>query len=179
MERREHLRRGALLVSSIRILKTALIGLVLLSAGALVIGAVLWGLTLTYAGSGTNELEQEILKYIELKTLIAEQNQLLSLVDRLGRARVVWSDYLKVFLTVVPPGTTINSLSMDTTSGQVVFSGEALTRNALVVFEERLSQLDWVETVTAPRRNLLQKSNPEYSFELKLKQTGGEKQVGE
>jgi hypothetical protein len=41
-----------------------------------------------------------------------------------------------------------------------------------VVFEERLSQLDWVETITASRQNLLQKSNPEYTFELKLKQTG-------
>ena len=42
-----------------------------------------------------------------------------------------------------------------------------------MVFEERLSQLEWVASVAAPRQNLLQRSNPEYSFELKLKPMGG------
>lgn len=174
IERREHLRRGALLVSSVRIVRTILVGLSVLSMGAILIGASLWGLTFTYASSGDLELEQGVSDYQKLKEVITEQNQLLSTVDGLDRDRLVWSDYLSVFLDEVPPGTTIATLSADTTSGQVIFSGEALSRNALVVFEERLNQLDWVGTVTAPRQNLLQKSNPEYSFELKLKQIGSQ-----
>lgn len=174
VERREHLRRGALLVSSVRIVRTILVGLSVLSMGAIIIGAGLWGLTFTYATSGSLELEQEVSDYLKLKDVITGQNLLLSTVDGLDRERLAWSDYLSVFLNEVPSGTTIVALSADATSGQVVFSGEASSRNALVVFEERLNQLDWVETVTAPRQNLLQKSNAVYSFELKLKQAGSQ-----
>lgn len=171
-ERREHLRRGALMVSTVRIVRTMIVGLGMLSIGAGMIGTSLWGLTFTFASSGNLELEQRVGDYLRLKGEINEQNSLLRMVDDLGRNRLVWSDYLSVFLSEVPPGTIINSLSADSTSGLVNFSGTALTRNSLVVFEERLSQLDWVETITASRQNLLQKSNPEYTFELKLKQTG-------
>ncbi len=173
VERREHLRRGALLVSSVRIVKTLLMGLGVMSGGAVLIGLSLWGLTFTYASSGSSELEQQVGAYVQLKDIIARQNQVLNQVNRLGSERLVWSDYLGGFLSEVPPGTTINILTADTTSGMVTFSGEALTRNSLVVFEERLSQLEWVASVAAPRQNLLQRSNPEYSFELKLKPMGG------
>lgn len=170
IERREHLRRGALLVSGVRIVRTILLGLGVMSAGAAMIGASLWGLTFTFASSGNMELERQVGEYMKLKELIRQQNLLLSTVDGLGRNRVIWSDYLSGFLAEVPPGTTINTLSADTTSGKVNFAGEALSRNALVVFEERLGQLEWVGSVTAPRQNLLQKDNPEYSFEIQLKQ---------
>jgi len=140
----------------------------MLSVGAVLAIIGLWVIAMSFSSSTEMELEKQVKNYIELRTMIANQNKVLALVDELGQKRIVWADLMAQFQDVVPPGTTMDTFTADTNLSEVEFAGRALTRNALVVFEERLNQLSWVAGVTAPRRNLLQRSNPDYSFNIQL-----------
>lgn len=168
-ERRENLRRGALLSSVIRIIRLLIFGLSALSLGGVLLATGMWLLTISFSESENAQLQEKVKEYVGLRAEIAENNQLLELVNELGRDRIVWSEHLGEFLETILPGTTINSLTGDARVGIFEFSGTTLTRNALVIFEERLNQLSWVESVAAPRRNFLLKDNPAYTFELRLK----------
>lgn len=155
--------------SGVRAVHLLIVGLSMLSIGGILLIIGMWLLTITFSGSESTELQEKVKEYVKLRTEITDQNQLLELVNKLGRDRIVWSENLGDFLETILPGTTIDSLTGDARVGIFEFSGTALTRNALVVFEERLGQLSWVESVAAPRRNFLKKDNPEYTFELRLK----------
>jgi hypothetical protein len=167
-ERRAHLRRGAFLVSAVRIVHQLIIGLGVLSASGGIFIVGMWLLAITFTGSGSTQLQDKVTQYIELREEVSEKNELLQMVNRLGNDRIVWSDHLVEFLEVIPPGTTISSLTGDARVGIFEFSGTAITRSALVIFEERLNQLSWVNSVAAPRRNFLKKDSPKYTFELRL-----------
>ena len=59
------------------------------------------------------ELAEEIQNYSVLKRTIDHQNELLAEVERLGSERVAWSGLLLKLAAVVPPGATINLLTLE------------------------------------------------------------------
>lgn len=69
-------------------------------------------------------------------------------------------------LAVVPSDITITSIEIDHEDQTVYISGRATTRSAIVLFEERLQELSWVESVNAPLQNFA--SGPNVSFEFTI-----------
>lgn len=171
-ERRARLRRGAFVLFGVRIVRLLIVGLGVVSVGGGLLIVGMWLLTITFSGAEDAELQNKVKEYLQLRAEISEKNQLLRLVNELGRDRIIWSDQLAEFLEAIPPGTIINSLTGDSRVGIFEFSGTALTRGALVVFEERLGQLSWAKSIAAPRQNFLKKNNPDYTFEIRLRGFG-------
>lgn len=149
-----------------RFLQVIVFNLVALTAVGVVAVVVLQILVLTSSHDGTVELDEYVSQYQRLRDDIAEQNLLLSDMERLGSQRVVWPEWFSSVFAVMPPGTAIEQMSGNFEQRTLTFSGEAAARSTLVVLEDKLGDLPWVKQVTAPHSNLLERINPAYQFIL-------------
>lgn len=165
--RRDYLRREFLLAAGRYLVMSIVGGLLLLSLGGLSASAILLVLTAA-ADLADDQLEGPTQEFRKVRAEIAQQHQLLSTIDTLGKQRVVWSDLIAETLALVPPGATVNGLQVDGHSAVITFSGTAPTRTALVEFEDRLRQLAWASSVDAPRDNLLRAVSPTYRFSIQV-----------
>lgn len=147
-----------------------------ISLGSFTVGTVLliagiWLLVFYADNSKDEELQQKITAYVKLKKEINNKNELLKTVHELGEQRVVWSNHLLELMEIIPPGTTISSLDVSTNTGLLKFSGKAPNRNTLVIMEDKLKKLSWVQEVFASQDNYLRKDNPDYEFKLRIENT--------
>ena len=167
-ERRTNLRRGMVLHSVTLFLHTLMAGVILLTVVGLISLGGIWGIIFTSSGGADFELDKEILSYNERRSEIASRNTVLSALNELGSSRAPWSYIIEELLSASPPGLTITDLYTDTADSMMVFSGKALTRNTLILLEDRLLLIPWVVTLEAPSANLIDRTNAEYEFRLEV-----------
>ncbi|MFH1354002.1 MAG: hypothetical protein ABIH36_01820 [bacterium] len=170
--RRLSLRQEVLLSAANRFLRRVAVSLAVLTVLAALAGVGMWGASLLTGRTAEAELAQQVAAYHKLKSEIDSQNALLELVDDRIRGRNVWSDLIPDLLDIVPPGITIDALRAGEETKTITFSGTAGARSSLVVFEERLRLLPWVQEMTAPRTNLLGRVDAAYTFGLTVKDEG-------
>lgn len=138
-------------------------------AGAIAIGVLGFLITTTSSGvAGT--LTQKVKTYQDLRTQIGAQNTTIKTMQTLTQQRVVWSDLLPDLFNALPPGAVITRLTL-TAQGvpRLSFAGVAPARSSLVVLQDRLGLIEWVQAVAAPDTNLLERDNPAYQFDLTIK----------
>jgi hypothetical protein len=155
-----------MLSSATKFLRVVIVGL-----GGLVMTAVLawiglWITSETMSRSTEADLRVEVDNYNRLRVVVARENAVLELVNGLAKDRVEWSLVLSDLLRIVPPGVTIVNMQTNVNESLISFSGSALNRSSLVVFEDRLRVLPWVKEVVAPRENLLSRIKPSYNIRL-------------
>ncbi|MEX1997970.1 MAG: hypothetical protein WEA04_04860 [Candidatus Andersenbacteria bacterium] len=174
--RRQSLRREVTLASIGRFLSSLMVGLGMLTVGAVLAMIGLWIFFYTVAATNNVEFERTIAQYRELRDGIAEQNIFLNYIYGLGTGRQVWSDFLPGLFTSIPPGVeiaTMSGRSVINEEGVVestfTVSGRAAARSTLTIFADRLRLLPDVAQVDAPSSNLIQRENPLYRFTLQLK----------
>lgn len=167
--RRRFLARQRIIQAISRVLRSFIIGLVILSLCGGVSTALLRWLTATASQSTTEKLDQSVQEYRRIRDEIGEDNKLIEAAHALDRQQVVWSEYLSELLGLIPPGVTVTQIKGDADGErQLSFQGQAVSRSTLVVLQKRLQELSWVVDVRAPHTNLLQREHSEYFFELSL-----------
>lgn len=166
LNRRLSLRREVMLTAATGFLRGVAIGL----SGLIVVGALagigLWVTSENMSRSTEVDLQMEVNNYQRLREVIARENAVLQLVNGLAKDRIKWALMLGDLLKIVPPGVVIETMSANADESLISFSGSALNRSSLVVFEDRLRVLPWVVEVVAPRENLLSRIKPSYNIRV-------------
>ena len=76
---------------------------------------------------------------------------------------------LKELITSLPNDIKINSLQIDRPAQTLAINGTALTRSALLRYQEALNKISWITQVETPASQLFQKDNVNFEFRAKLK----------
>src|SRR3989344_374061 len=69
----------------------------------------------------------------------------------------------------LPKDITLNSLNINRADSSLSISGSALTRQALLDYQEKLKEITWLENVSSQISRLLQKENIPFEFKIKIK----------
>lgn len=85
-----------------------------------------------------------------------------------GRAGLL-APRLVEMLNLTPPDIKLNSLAMNLNGAEINLPGTAKTRDGLLAYEEILKKIPWVESVTLPKSQLLQKENVNFQITLRIK----------
>lgn len=84
---------------------------------------------------------------------------------------------LKELISSLPNDIKINSLQIDRPAQTLTITGTALTRSALLHYQDVLNGLSWITTVETPASQLFQKENINFEFKAKLKNVSLKSQV--
>lgn len=156
-----------------RSLTSLAIGLAVITGVGVVLIGGLQLLAWTTARGTPAEFEQALARYQELRDVIAEQNVALNEMSALSSQRIVWSQLVPTILATFPPGIVVRTMTAEAASRRFTFGGVAATRSTLIVLAERLKVLPWVDELTAPLSNLVQRDNPPFQFNLMVKASPG------
>lgn len=167
-ERRRALRRALTLDAVTNLVRSLFWSLLLVTVVGLAAGGGLAFVSWWEGQAGLSVFEHRMAEYTRAQQAVAQRNQLIEAIDRLGRERMVWSGVLQQLLPVLPPGATIETLQLDAAERSVVVAGAAATRAEVVILEDRLRGQPWVAGLEAPRGNLLAKENAPYTFTLSI-----------
>lgn len=170
--RRRLLRQQSLLVSLGHLFHQLIIaGLVIALVGLACIGFLWFNLQRT---PQTAALIAAIARYQEFRAQISQYNNRLQTIDTSIKEHYVWSKLLPEFFAGLPVGVTIQAVTVTTTNEErkMTISGQANSRAAIVLMQERFKNIKWVATVDSPPANLLERTNPTYTFTVTLKPAG-------
>lgn len=152
-----------------RFLVSITMGLVLLTLVGLVSRGILQHLIRTISHEQEAQLEQAISQYGVLRESLTADNAFLSAVSGLVHSRQQWGEKVYDLLAVVPGGIRINAVrGQSGKKPSISISGQAATRNALTILEQRLKTIPWAKSVDAPNSNLIDRTNAPYEFILPL-----------
>lgn len=73
------------------------------------------------------------------------------------------------FATKLPPDIKITSLNLSRETGLFEISGMAKTRDGLLVFQNLLQNIDWLDEVQSPTSQLFQRQNINFEIKAKIK----------
>jgi Tfp pilus assembly protein PilN len=76
---------------------------------------------------------------------------------------------LKELISSLPYDIKINSLNINRPAQTLTISGTALTRSALIHYQDVLNQIPWITKVETPASQLFQKENINFEFKAQLK----------
>ncbi len=171
VERRTLLERNTIITAGLRLMKTLLLALFILTAGGAGLGATMQILSSQKEKENEAELEQQVKYYIEWRNTVTKKNTTLQTIDRLGKERRVWSEWLTELLSAIPPSAHLESAHGGTAANEttLVINGQTDTRNTLVDLDSALKSLPWIASVDAPLANLVPRFNPTYTFTLHLR----------
>lgn len=110
-------------------------------------------------------------KYQTIRQSIEKKNALIAQTSKADQERIVWSDYLVELFNILPPGTVVNRLTVNSSQRSVVLTGSTVNRNSLTLLNGRIEGLSWAKEVKAPLANLLDRDNPTFSFTVVLDAT--------
>ena len=165
------LQRNLLVVAVMRIMSTVVYGFLIMTIMGLGLLGFMWWQGWSGSVVESDKLRGQMQKYREVRRMIDNENKLLLAVNSLGEQRIIWSDVLMNLMTNLPVGITLYNIQSITDGGGQILEirGTAVTRTMLVIFEDKLRSLEWVEDVEAPRSNLLERNNAEFSFRVVVK----------
>ncbi|TSC84365.1 MAG: Uncharacterized protein G01um101413_660 [Parcubacteria group bacterium Gr01-1014_13] len=76
---------------------------------------------------------------------------------------------LKELINSLPYDIKINSLSINRPAQTLTINGTAITRSALLRYQDVLNQITWISKVETPASQLFQKENVNFEFKAQLK----------
>ena len=92
-------------------------------------------------------------------------NSLTKSVTLSGADFVIISARLEELFTVIPPTITLQLLDIDRKNNTILITGSAESRPALLDFQQTLTTIPWIKSVSTPKSQLFQKEN--VGFEIK------------
>ena len=168
--RRLALLKQSMVQDAYRLLTSITMGLLLVTLVGIGSIGILQSFISAASSEKSAELEHILRQYTTLKESVAAQNVFLSAMGGLVEHRLVWSEKLYELLATIPGGVHIERISgKGNEKPTISFSGEAATRNALIILEQRLQGLTWADSVDAPNSNLIDRTNAPYEFIIPLK----------
>ncbi len=100
---------------------------------------------------------------------VREANQKLENFNNAGKGFKRMVPDLLIIANNLPKDITLNNLSINRNDSTLTISGLALTRQALLNYQEKLKEITWLENVASPISRLLQKENVPFEFKIKIK----------
>lgn len=168
--RRAALARQSIIASVHRFLVSITMGLLLLTLVGVSSFGVLQSIIRTLSHEKEAQLHLAVSQYDALQQSVDADNAFLAFVADLVRGRREWGEKVYDLLTGIPGGIRIHALrGQGEDKPTLSFSGQAATRNALTVLEQRLKSISWVQSVDAPNSNLIDRTNAPYEFILSFK----------
>lgn len=79
------------------------------------------------------------------------------------------SPWLIAFIQNLPSDIKLNYLNIDYENKKIIFSGVAKTRSALINYQNKIRELDWIKKFEIPPQQLLQKEDIIFSFNTDIK----------
>ncbi len=144
---------------------------------ALLVAAVAWSAfffrTGSEAASVGQALSAEKATFQSLQADVQAQSSLLDAVNNIEMGRPIWSDITQQILQAVAPGTVISRLQATSFERKVRLYGDAPSRNALIITEQRLREIPDVAQVISPRDNFLS-DNPAFTIEVLIREKGAQ-----
>lgn len=166
-ERRNVLSRQSMIGVIKDIVVNAVIALSVLTAVGISAIVLLQILLLTASRSAEASLTQAVESYQTIRGDVAKKNIAIEKMNELTTQRVIWSSIINELFPLIPTGVTITQIKgQDSPQVEIAFSGTATVRNMLIVLEDRLRELPFVTNVNAPASNLIERTNPTYSFQV-------------
>lgn len=168
--RRRELARQAAIEDRNRFLSSITMGLILITLVGFVSIGVLQSLISASFNQASTQLAEIITQYTALRESVGAQNSVLSTMGKTLTDRLLWSDKMYELLAVIPKGITIQSMKgASAEKATITFAGQAATRNALIILEQKLKTIPWATSVDAPNSNLIDRTNAPFEFILLLK----------
>jgi Tfp pilus assembly protein PilN len=96
-------------------------------------------------------------------------NNLVRNINLAGQNFVPITPKLKELISSLPYDIKINSLRVDHPAQTLIINGTALTRSALLNYQDVLNKISWITKVETPASQLFQKENVGFEFRAQLK----------
>lgn len=100
---------------------------------------------------------------------VLEINTKINNINSAGGQFSLLTPRLLEIIKTTPPDIQIKYITLNLTSTELTLPGTALTREALLNYEQILKQISWVESADLPKSQLLQKQNVPFQIKLKIK----------
>jgi len=180
--RRQQLRNETVVVSLQRFVGSLNIALTGVTVCA-VVAAIALTVAIPLVGrQGTDALDEVLQEYQQLQTVVTEQNRILTQLSLLGSERIVWTARMREIIPLLPSGVRIQYLAGNNDAGgvgpagqpQLILRGQAATRTTLVLLQNRLQDLSFIEQVISPTSNLIERENVNYDLTLVITKEHGE-----
>lgn len=89
-------------------------------------------------------------------------------ISSAGSDFTVITDKLLELINKMPANVKFTSVDIDRKTNSLILTGTALTRDALLAYQENLKSTSWVKNVESPVSQLFQKSNINFEFKAQL-----------
>ena len=96
-------------------------------------------------------------------------NELIKNLNLSSKKFLPLSPKLTDLIATLPSDIKLNSLQMDTQAQTINLTGTAVSRDALLNYQEVLNTIPWLSNVQTPASQLFQKENIKFEFSAKLK----------
>ncbi len=100
---------------------------------------------------------------------VRETNSIMRQFNRAASGYTALTPKLNELITTLPIDIKLNSMSFDRTQNNFIISGTAQTRAALLNYEAVVKQYLWLQNVTSPISQLLEKENINFEIRASLK----------
>lgn len=104
----------------------------------------------------------------ELNKKVQFINGSIARIEALNKETISWSTRIEAVTAAIPDSITLNQLSMDEKNGTYRFSGTAQTREDLLLLQEQLEIIDWIDTVEIPISQLTTREQVPFSITATL-----------
>lgn len=143
-------------------------GLLLVTAGALLLGGLAMGFTIMEGRAAAAQLTAELTEFQAARLELEQFQALLSAVGTAEETRLLWSDRLLELIDALPATATVGTLEVNAEERTMSLTGTVDARSTVVALAEALRSFDWVESLEAPNENLLRPVKPQYTFTIHL-----------
>ncbi len=108
-------------------------------------------------------------EYYSYNQDVKKINNLIHSINLANQNFVPITPKAKELINSLPGDIKINSLKLDREAQTLVINGTALTRSALLNYQDILNKISWINEVETPASQLFQKENINFEFTTKLK----------
>lgn len=140
-------------------------------AGTLVSIGILLGSTRTDLAAQSSSSEEE---YDNITGQITDINAYITRIDGIQQEFTDWSSVLESLAGAAPRGTRFDSIRISA-DGTVSITGTAPERDDVLAMQKAYEALPFIEDVSAPLSNILQRTNVKYEFTMHYVPPGSEK----
>ncbi|MFH0857291.1 MAG: PilN domain-containing protein [Candidatus Magasanikbacteria bacterium] len=98
-----------------------------------------------------------------------EINTILENTEKIQKEYYPWTETLNSLASALPDGVTLDNISLDRGQKKIVFSGLANTRENLLLFEQNLNTLPFMNEIKVPLTQLTQKELVPFNLTSSLK----------
>lgn len=100
---------------------------------------------------------------------VLEINTKIQNINLAGEKFKLLTPRLLDIIKITPPNIQLKYINMGINSQELILPGTALTREALLNYEQILKKIGWIENIDLPKSQLLQKQNVPFQIKLKVK----------